>query len=319
MERVSSLIIQKLENMVEAGDRDLILSKRKTVCALLPYAILLEQCGQQEMVDVISRAARTSGTIWFMRHIRSYITMLLDKPTSPSLDRVIVLVSPHIFWGDILHSRRAVIRWTVAVSEVPETEEIGESVVDSLLQLSDNSSLRAHIPAETWAWMKKVPSLPPVCHGRTVGSWPEIVRHVRGLGDVEILKSYFLLVWSEWDYLYYPGLEEMEISVQEDFAGIEMWGHREDLNRRLDYVRGQLDRGLEYLKQHDPRIDQYHIRTALERYGRVKEVLMEVDREAMRALTRASFKLTCSMNILILVMHTESHSTFCCALPLPFL
>lgn len=292
VEQFSSLITKKLETIVEVGDRGLIFSNRKAVCALLPYATSLEQGGQREMVDVISRAARTSGSIWFMRHIRRYITTLLGKPSSPPLNRVIALVSPHISWGDILHGRSAVIRWAAAVSVVPETEEIGQSVADTLLQLSDISSLRPHIPVGTWAWLKKVQSLPPVCHGRTVGSWPDVVRHVRGLGDVEILKSYFLLVWSEWDYLYYPGLEEMGISVQEDFAGIGMWGHRKDLINRLDYVQEQLNRGLEYLNQHDPRIDHYHVRTAQARYGKLHEVLLEVDGEATKTLTREPFELT---------------------------
>ena len=216
--------------------------------------------------------------------------MLLGKPNSPTLDRVIALVSPHIFWGDILHGRNAVIRWAVAVSAVPHTEAIGQSVVDTLLQLSDNPSFRPYIPIGTWAWLKKVKTLPPVCHGRTVGSWPEVVRQVRRLGDVEILKSYFLLVWSEWDYLYSRGLREMEISVKEDFAGIEMWGHRVDLVKRLDHVLGQLDRGLGYLNQHDPQIDQYHVRTALTQYRRLKEVLLDADGEMMRVLARAPFE-----------------------------
>lgn len=227
-----------------------------------------------------------------MRRIRPYITTLLIKPSSPSLNRVIALVSPHIYWGDISHGERAVVRWAVAVSAVPDTEETGQSVVDTLLQISDLSSLRPHIPVDTWAWLMKVSSLPPVCHGRTVASWPDVVRHVRGLGDIEILKAYFHLVWSEWDYIYRLGFEEMETSIRADFAGIGMWGHRKDLMKRLDCVLGQLGRGLEYLNKHDPRIDRYHVRTALRQYTRLKEVLMEVDREAMETLTGASFKLT---------------------------
>jgi hypothetical protein len=65
------------------------------------------------------------------------------------------------------------------------------------------------------------PSLPPECSGRSRGSSADVVRQIRGLGDIEILKSYLLLVWSEWDHVgdeQSGGLAEMQISIREDFV-----------------------------------------------------------------------------------------------------
>jgi hypothetical protein len=88
--------------MVEAADQDQILSKRKVVSALLPYAIYLGRDGQPEMFDAILRVARAqiigdSCGIAFTR----YIISLFDRPSSPSLDRAIVLTSPYLFWNTL--------------------------------------------------------------------------------------------------------------------------------------------------------------------------------------------------------------------------
>ena len=66
-----------------------------------------------------------------------------------------------------------------------------------------------------------------------------------------------------------------------------MCHHREDLIRRLDHVLKRLGRGSEYLKRHKPWIDEYHILTGKGEYGRLREVLLEVEREAMNTLIRA--------------------------------
>jgi hypothetical protein len=89
--------------------------------------------------------------------------------------------------------------WAVAASAVPYTEEAGQSVVDILLHIASVDSLRPHIPTGIWTWLNKRPSLPPKCVGRSRGSSGDVVRQVRALRDTEILKSYLLLVLSEWD------------------------------------------------------------------------------------------------------------------------
>ena len=271
--------------MIEAGDRDSILSESEAICALLPYAIFLEQSGQRGMVNTIVRAARASQTHFFMDPINPCIATLFEKRSSPSLNRVIALVSPHLRWENNGRGKKMVVRWAAAASAVLDTEEIGQSVVDTLLQIAFVDSLRQRVPIEAWAWMNKRPSLPPVCRGRCLGTTPSVVRYVRGLGNFEILKSYLLLVWSEWDCVYLDGLEEMMILTEEEFGGIgRMWGHREDLIKRLDHILGQLDRGSDYLARHNVWLDDILIDLAKRDYQRLKGVLVEMDR---KTLTRA--------------------------------
>lgn len=100
----------------------------------------------------------------------------------------------------------------------PYSEEVGRSVIDALLQIASEDSLRPHIPVGVWVWLKRQPYLPPVCAGWYLGTSSDIVHHIRGLGDIEILKSYFLLVWSEWDYPDEDGFAETQVSIKEDFG-----------------------------------------------------------------------------------------------------
>ena len=198
-------------------------------------------------------------------------------------------MSPCIRWGDWQNSEKMVARWVSAITAVGDTKGIGQNVVDALLQIAYFDQLRPHINVDVWAWLKKRPSLPPTCDGRFLGTVGDIVRHIRGLGDIEILKSYFLLVWSEWGVIWESGLNEMAISIREDFGGIGMFIHRGDLAERLDCVLGQLDQGSGYLEQHMPSV--CGIRRGKGVYVNLKEALMEVDRKAMENLTRLYFKL----------------------------
>lgn len=95
-----------------------------------------------------------------------------------------------------------------------------------------------------------------------------------------------LLVWSERDYLGFLGLHEMCASIQEDFSGIGMGRHREDLLRHLDHVLTQLDLGLAHLRRGEPSLSGDDIEYMKYEYGELKEVLLGVDREAVIALTR---------------------------------
>src|ERR1700753_3916763 len=104
-----------------------------------------------------------------------------------------------------------VVWWGAATSAVPYTKELGKRVVDALLGIAFVDCLRPHIPVTAWAWLKRLPLLPRSCRGRTNGTTSDIVHHVRGLGDIEILKSYFLLIWSEWNSLNDEGFDMMEI------------------------------------------------------------------------------------------------------------
>ena len=154
-------------------------------------------------------------------------------------------------------------------------------MVHTLLSMGDPGILLPHVPIDIWALLEKQPSLPPDCHGRTVGTQDYIVRHVRGLGDIKIFKSYLLLVWSEWDRPFPCGVSEMCTSIWSDFSGSGMRHHREDLIKRLDHVIGQLDRGLGYLRLHKSRMSEWCFQEAKKKYRMLREVLLEVDRAAM--------------------------------------
>ena len=280
MEHILSHIIQKLESVVATADRDQIFSKRKAISALFPYAILLEQEGDQGMVDAILSAARASHFGKFMwNRTNPYIIPLFDKQSPPSLDRVVALASPHVTWDTMLDGTNAVVRWAAAASAVPYTEEVGQSVVDALLQIVSITSLRSHIPIDLWTWLKRRPSLPPISQGQKLVRRPEAIHYIRGLGDIEILKSFFLLMFSEWNYFYDSGMYEIETSIREDFSGIHMQEHRKDLRRQLDRVLEQLDRGLEYIKQQKPLMDKIEVEMMKDRHKVLRSALLEVDKE----------------------------------------
>ena len=296
LEGVSRWITQKLERMIEAADPNLILRRRKAISALFPYAVYLARDGQQGMADTFLRVARASNSnhrefMW--RRVGPYIVPLFGESTTPSLDSIIILASHHVPWHNKRVDKDTVARWAAATSAIPYTEEVGQSVVDALLQIASVDSLRPHIPIGIWAWLKRRPSSPPGCLGR-VGGTKDIVCYVRVLGDIEILKSYFLFVWSEWDHLNYPWqdgyLQEMLTSIQENFGGIGMGNHRKELINRLDHILGQLDLGLEHLKLRKPSLKDHNVRKSKEQYGELKKLLLEVDGQAVNILTRASLR-----------------------------
>ena len=206
-----------------------------------------------------------------------------------------MLTSPYIYWDSELCDESMVSRWVrsvAATSAAAYTEAVGQSVVDTLLQIARVDHLRPHIPIDIWTWLKKRPSLPPVCRGRQRGTRLNIIHQIRALGDIEILKSYFLLVWSEWNWLYGSDLNEMKIAISGDFGGIGMWCHRQDLIERLDYVLGQLEQGWEFLHQQNSSVDEVDVRIAKADYRWLKERLLEVGGKATETLTRMSPQLT---------------------------
>ena len=149
------------------------------------------------MFDTFLRAARASKDRDFAwQHIRQYASSI-PLETSP---RALVLVSPHIRWSRLTDAEDLIQRWAVAASAVPCTEEVAQCVVNTLLQIASRRELLSHISVDIWSWLTKRPSLPPVCRGRDVGTRAHVVRAVRALKDIEVLKSYFLLVWSEWNH-----------------------------------------------------------------------------------------------------------------------
>ena len=60
--------------------------------------------------------------------------------------------------------------------------------------------------------------------------------------------------------------------------------HWEKLLQHLDHIVEQLEQGLKYLQQCDPSLDGYNIGLRQGQYRQLKEVLLEVDREAVDLL-----------------------------------
>ena len=205
-------------------------------------------------------------------HIDQFASTLLSGATH----RAVTLVSPHIPWGQ-LTDKGDVEQWAGTASVAPRTEEVVQGVVNALLQIASEDKLVPYIPVDLWSWLTKRPSLPPICLGRYVGTRASVVSAVRALDDIEVLKSYLLLVWSEWDIIWPDGFDEMCTSIQEDFSGVEMGNHRVDLIRRLDSVLGELDRGFEHFSRYSPECKKGYLQKGKRQYAKLKEVLLEVE------------------------------------------
>ena len=255
--------------MAEAEELDELRSKRKAAVALLPYVVSQERDGQPDMLDTLLRAARATGTLMFTwRYSHHIATAVLSKATP----HAIVLVSPCFYWESSGGWEHLIQQWAAATSVVPYTEDVAQSVVAVLLDIVQSG----YLTNDAWSWLTRCPPLPPICHGRHRGTNWESGMVVRGLKDVRILKSYLLVVWTEWDTLQ-GGFKEMCASIQKYFCGIGMGHHRADLIQRLDHVLGQLDRGLEYLKQHNPDLDEDSLQEMERQYSRLREILLEVN------------------------------------------
>ena len=274
--------------MISAEDLYPIYSKRKTIAALFPYAVWQEQDRQHKVLDGCLHAARASK----MRDLLWYrigwlpIARLLNEESSVSTKQAFILMSPHLPWHERM-DEHWVQAWATAASTVPHTEEICQSVADVLLQIASNPSLQSHIPPDMWLWLRKSPSLPPICAGRYYGYRPDVIEIVQGLGDTETLTAYLLLVWSEWCI---PSIDSIHALIRNDFSGISMWYHRKKLLQHLDHVLGQLELGLDHLQKHDPWFDG-DIHSRQYQYGQFREALLEVDKEAIELLICEYFRL----------------------------
>ena len=253
------------------------------------------------MFDAVLRAARVSRMPRFMwYYIRSSARALL----SGGSPRAIVLASPHIPWGCLTNRGKMIQRWATAASVVPHAEDVAQSAVDALLQIASFDTPSRHITPETCSWLTKRPSLPPICLGRDVGTYTRVVEAVRALKDIEVLKSYLLLIWSEWNGILSNGPDRisnphphnayhiescsfcvMRISIQQDFGGVGMGHHRAELVHRLDHILAQLDRGLEYLKQCNPKFDAYDLHARKNQYQALRDTLLWTN---AKAISRAS-------------------------------
>ena len=264
--------------MAEAEDYRPLQSKHKAITAFLPYAVWQERDGRSEILYAVLHAARASRMprfMWF--RVNLFVSTLLSE-ASP---RAAVLASPYIPWYLLTHRGDMVQWWVATASVAPYSEEVTQSVVDALLQIASAHELVQYIPVNLWSRLTDWPSLPPICWGRYAGTHAHVVEAVRALKDAEVLKSYLILVWSEWDMLSAGGFDEMRTLIEEDFSGTGMGHHRADLIQRLDHVLWQSDRGLEYLRQHSPQFDEDDVRIRKDEYGKLRDASLETNTEAI--------------------------------------
>ena len=250
--------------MAATPDPQLIFSKRKAISALLPHAIFLEQRGQQGMINAIFRAARASKDkdfIW--EDTVPYVSKLFGGRSPASLNRVIVYISPYLSWNDTLNSSAAVARWAEATLAVQYTEELGQSIVSALFKIASVPLLQSHVPIGVWRLLKRQPLPLPRKDGRIWGNHTAFIGYIRRLGDTEILKSYFLAVWTYSRSPPTDVVNEMESTIREDFSGPGMEADRKELIGRLNQIlKGDL-------MPHD---------TAREKYATLRDVLLVMDK-----------------------------------------
>ena len=266
------------------------------------------------MLNIFLHAARASQTLRFMWHqVKPLFVMLLDRWSPVSQKQAAILALPHLHWRDVTNDKNLIELWAAATSVVPYTDEICCSVVDTLLQIASDNTLWQYIPIDMWSWANRCPLLPPLCAGRYWGSARSVVQTVQALDDIEILTSYFYLVWSEWDHLRsglgylcqteyllnQDTLPVMHASIREDFSGIEMGYYRTYLLKRLDYILGELDLGLDHFQQHVPNFNENDIQQMKTQYKKLKWLLHGVDRKANKKLMSEPPMLTISSGLLI--------------------
>ena len=296
--------------MVDVEDHHLIQSKHKAINALLPYAVQQEQDGQPEMLDAFLCAAKASRMSKFGWHfIAPYANTLLSN-TSPN---AIIFISPYIPWDHLINAGYIVQQWAVAVSAVPYTEQVAQSVVITLLLIAYWPGLSQHIPTDVWSWLTKQPSLPPICLEHDRGSDPDVCEVVLGLRDIEIIKSYFLLIWSEWNTLHHGGFYTVCASIRKDFSKAGNGHHRTELIHHLDHILAQLGQGLEYLQQNNPDLSEDELQRMKDQYGMLKDILLETNVEAVARMSHPIIVFLCMLTNWICI---GSHATFMCALPL---
>ena len=295
--------------MAEAEDQHLLWLKHMAITTLLPHAVREERDGQPEMFNTILHVARAFREPEFMwDEIIEFVSTLFSE-ASP---RAAILASPHLPWRRLKDRQDLVQQWIEMVSVTPHTEELAQGAVDTLLQVASRPDLLQNITPEAWSWLTLRPSLPPVCIGQALGTNHRVVEAVRALKDLEVLKSYFLLVWSEWGWIKDGGLNEMCISILEDFGGIGMGRHRADLIQRLDHVLGQLDHGLGYLAKHNPYIrEENHVQGMKDQYQQLRGKLLGANTEAISRTPHLMIPILCVLT-LILDAHRISHDVYVC-------
>ena len=276
-------------------DHHLMRREAEVIGLLFWYAVQRERCGDADLFDAILNLAKRELDEW-RSHERLW-HLSASKMFAYASPRAAILAGPYIHWGQgrSVDAEDLISRWVAAISAVPYTEEVSESVVDTLLRIAANCDLRPFIPPDIWLWLNERPSLPPACQGLLSGSDCGVFRTVRRLNDIGVLTSYLVLVWSEWKSLDPDSFDEMRTAVREDFSGIGMSCQRAELIQRLDYILGELDQGSGSYPQ-----------AVKDQYGELKRILQEVDQETTEILNGMSHSFTFPSPLILMDVHRIS-------------
>jgi len=231
------------------------------------------------------------------------MNMLLSDTNDISLKRAAMLAFPYIHWNRG-ESRGLVQAWMATASVIPKEKVVAPSVVDALLQIAYFDLLPPRNHGDIWSWLTLRPSLPPICYGRRLGSDPRVMQQVRGLKDIGILKSYLLIVWSEWDTLEHYDSPTMSECIREEFSGVGENSRRTELAQRLDEVIGELDKGLAHLQRDKPDLTGDQLQTRKGQYEELRKILKEIP-EAPEIPTCMSSRLIDLFDLLTLVEHPQ--------------
>ena len=278
LEAITGSIASRLTEA--AQNPDAILSKYKAITVLFPYAVRQGQEGAPQLLDAFLCTVRhfPHSSQWTRRYIRPVVPRLLAEGSSTTLKRAAVLALPYLefAWLGSEDIRGFSELWISAADTLEDMEGVCQAVVDVLLQMAFFHSVRPHIAPKAWSWLNKRPSLPPHCRGRllcSIGS--NVLPAVRARNDIELLTSYLVTMWSEWDCAGEWAFEGMCQALREEFCGDddEVRKRRKELLARLNSVLGELRKGLRYLRVWHPDMHPDELRIIRERYEELKRIL----------------------------------------------
>ena len=253
----------------------------KPLASVLSYAVKTAEDGNAGLLDEILLAVSRSsqGSSWVRSHIGPLIDQMLSTWDSDVRVRIAVHALSYVedAWFHAANKHIFVVRWVSAASRLEYTPEIGQSVVEVLLRMACMYHWRPHITREAWRWLERRPQLPPVCRARSLccndlGA----ISKVESLGNIEILKGYLIVVWSEWDWLAPWVCSYMCTVIRKHFGGEREKGHRDELRDRLLHIQNQLDLGLDHLRKLGSEMTAACFQPTKEAYEALMETLSEV-------------------------------------------
>ena len=142
---MSDLIIQKLDTVNRPYQID---HKTKAIDQLFLYGVHREQRGDTNLFDAILRLRKREFDDFGSYDLLWRLSA--SKVFTHASPRAAVLSGRYLCWRQEQSpdAQDLIFKWVAGISVVPHTEELAESVVDTLLQIAANPHLRPSIPAD---------------------------------------------------------------------------------------------------------------------------------------------------------------------------